>query len=66
MTVYKLIAKNTIEEKIQKLQETKKNLADQVIGGGDRTARRHEQGRYTGTAGITVYGLKMEMVEMGT
>ena len=33
VTVYKLIAKNTIEEKIQKLQETKKNLADQVIGG---------------------------------
>lgn len=33
VTVYKLIAKNTIEEKIEKLQETKKNLADQVIGG---------------------------------
>lgn len=33
VTVYKLIAKNTIEEKIQKLQETKKNLAQQVIGG---------------------------------
>ena len=33
VTVYKLIAKGTIEEKIQKLQETKKNLADQVIGG---------------------------------
>ncbi len=33
VTVYKLIAKNTIEEKIQKLQETKKNLAEQVIGG---------------------------------
>lgn len=33
VTVYKLIAKNTIEEKIQKLQETKQNLADQIIGG---------------------------------
>lgn len=33
VTVYKLIAKNTIEEKIQKLQETKKDLAEQVIGG---------------------------------
>lgn len=33
VTVYKLIVKNTIEEKIQKLQETKKNLADQVISG---------------------------------
>ena len=33
VTVYKLIAKNTIEEKIQNLQETKKNLAEQVIGG---------------------------------
>ena len=31
VTVYKLIAKHTIEEKIQKLQEAKKNLADQVI-----------------------------------
>ena len=33
VTVYKLIAKQTIEEKIQKLQESKKNLADQVING---------------------------------
>ncbi len=33
VTVYKLIAKNTIEEKIQKLQETKKDLADQIISG---------------------------------
>lgn len=33
VTVYKLIVKNTIEEKIQKLQETKKNLADQIISG---------------------------------
>ncbi|MDY3920360.1 MAG: SNF2 helicase associated domain-containing protein [Candidatus Limivivens sp.] len=33
VTVYKLIARHTIEEKIQKLQETKKNLADQVMNG---------------------------------
>lgn len=33
VTVYKLIAKNTIEEKIQKLQEAKRDLAEQVIGG---------------------------------
>ena len=31
--VYKLIARNTIEEKIQKLQETKRDLAEQIIGG---------------------------------
>lgn len=33
VTVYKLIAKNTIEEKIKELQEKKKNLAEQVISG---------------------------------
>lgn len=33
VAVYKLIVKNTIEEKIQKLQETKQALAEQVIGG---------------------------------
>jgi len=33
VTVYKLIVKNTIEEKIQKLQETKRDLAEQIIGG---------------------------------
>lgn len=33
VTVYKLIAKNTIEEKIMQLQEAKKELADQVLGG---------------------------------
>lgn len=33
VTVYKLIAKHTIEEKIQKLQETKRNLAEQVMNG---------------------------------
>lgn len=33
VTVFKLIAKNTVEEKILKLQETKRDLADQVING---------------------------------
>ena len=33
MTVYKLIAKNTIEEKILQLQEKKKELADQILEG---------------------------------
>lgn len=33
VTVYKLIAKHTIEEKIQKLQETKRDLAEQVMSG---------------------------------
>lgn len=34
VTVYKLIARHTIEEKIQKLQESKKDLADQIVGAG--------------------------------
>ena len=33
VTVYKLIARNTIEEKIQKLQDAKRDLAEQIIGG---------------------------------
>lgn len=33
VTVYKLIAKGTIEEKIVKLQEAKQELAEQVLGG---------------------------------
>ena len=33
VTVYKLIARNTIEEKIQKLQEAKQDLAEQIISG---------------------------------
>ncbi len=33
VTVFKLIAKNTIEEKIIKMQETKQELADQIISG---------------------------------
>ena len=33
VTVYKLIAKDTIEEKILQMQEKKQELADQVLGG---------------------------------
>ena len=33
VTVYKLIAKGTIEEKIVSLQEKKKELADKILGG---------------------------------
>lgn len=35
VTVYKLIAANTIEEKIQTLQETKRKLFDDVVEGHD-------------------------------
>lgn len=33
VTVYKLIVKNSIEEKIVNMQETKKNLADEILSG---------------------------------
>ncbi len=33
VTVYKLLAKNSIEEKIQKVQENKKNLAEHILSG---------------------------------
>ena len=33
VTVFKLIAKDSIEEKIQQLQEAKLSLADEIIGG---------------------------------
>ena len=33
VTVYRLIAKDSIEEKIVKLQESKKELADSVLSG---------------------------------
>ena len=33
VTVYKLIAKGSIEEKILKMQELKKNLADEILSG---------------------------------
>ena len=34
MTVYKLIAQNSIEENILKLQEKKSLLAEQLLGSG--------------------------------
>ncbi len=35
VTVYKMIVKNSIEEKIQQLQEIKKDLADSIVGAAD-------------------------------
>lgn len=49
VTVYRLIVKNTIEENIMKLQEAKKNLADEILRG--------ENG---GLAGLT----KEELLEL--
>lgn len=45
VTVYKLIAKGTIEEKIVKLQEMKQELADQVLSGEnmDKTTLSKEE-----------------------
>ena len=37
VTVYKLIIKGSIEEKIVKLQESKKDLADEVLNGENGT-----------------------------
>ena len=50
VTVYKLIARGTIEEKIQKLQESKRDLAEQVIGG-EMGQLGTEPGRNFGIAG---------------
>ena len=33
VSVYRLIAKNSVEEKILELQESKKNLADEILSG---------------------------------
>jgi len=33
VSVYKLIAKDTIEEKIVKMQESKRDLADSILSG---------------------------------
>ena len=35
VTVYKMIVKNSIEEKIQQLQEAKKDLADSIVNAAD-------------------------------
>ena len=37
MTVYRLIMRGTIEEKILKLQETKRDLAESVLTGDNRS-----------------------------
>ena len=33
VSVYRIIAKNTVEEKILELQESKQNLADEILSG---------------------------------
>lgn len=53
VTVYKMIAKGTIEEKIMKLQETKKDLADSIINGDN-----------TGMGSLTKEEL-LELLEIG-
>ena len=35
MQIYKLITRNTIEEKIRELQQAKSGLADIVLSGGE-------------------------------
>ncbi len=42
VTVYRLIMKNTIEEKIIKLHKDKRNLADDILGGTDIASRISE------------------------
>ena len=37
VTVYKLIAKNTIEERIVELQEAKKDLAEKILSGNENS-----------------------------
>ncbi len=39
VTIYRLVAKNTIEEKIVKLHATKRDLADSLLDGTDESAR---------------------------
>jgi SNF2 family DNA or RNA helicase len=39
VTVYRLVAENTIEEKIIKLHNTKRDLADSLLEGSDRSAK---------------------------
>ena len=45
VSVFKLIAKNTIEEKIAALQETKRELADEILSGegGSLTTMSREE-----------------------
>ena len=39
VTIYRLVAKNTIEEKILRLHSTKRDLADSLLDGTDQSAR---------------------------
>lgn len=39
VTIYRLVAKNTIEEKIIRLHNTKRDLADTLLEGSDQSAR---------------------------
>ncbi|MCD6430544.1 MAG: ATP-dependent helicase [Deltaproteobacteria bacterium] len=39
VTVYRLISKHTIEEKIVRLHQEKRNLADQILSASDQSAR---------------------------
>lgn len=39
VTIYRLVAENTIEEKIVKLHDTKRDLAETLLEGSDRSAR---------------------------
>ena len=39
VTIYRLVAKNTIEEKIVQLHATKRNMADSLLEGSDQSAR---------------------------
>jgi SNF2 family DNA or RNA helicase len=36
VTIYHLLAKNTIEDKIQNLHQWKRELADQLLSGNDK------------------------------
>jgi len=39
VTIYRLVAENTIEEKIIQLHNTKRDLADSLLEGSDQSAR---------------------------
>ncbi|MNP67982.1 hypothetical protein D3C76_1638800 [compost metagenome] len=39
MTIYRLVAENTIEEQILALHQKKRDLADSLLEGGEMSAR---------------------------
>ena len=39
VTIYRMVAKNTIEEKIVQLHATKRDMADAMLEGTDQSAR---------------------------